>query len=131
MKNLILNCFLNHEKIIFFLIIRRMNSQSVKYDYLLLGANFLLCFSMLPLVYQSTITRTTYNIPYSTLIGLTIAFVVFLIVTFMKNYWLHVFIYGVGLISCIIIIMNKKIFDKNTVKEKSISKEIIIKKMYS
>ena len=108
-----------------------MNSQGMKYDYLLLGANFLLCFSMLPLVYQSTITRTTYNIPYSTLIGLTIAFVVFLIVTFMKNYWLHVFIYGVGLISCIIIIMNKKIFDKNTVKERSISKEIIIKKIYS
>lgn len=84
--------------------------------YVLFLANLLIVFSLIPIVYQTTVLRMTANIPYFSLICLGIAFLIFCSVTFDKNYWIHFLMYTIGLLCVIVLAVNKTQFDKNTIK---------------
>ncbi len=94
-----------------------------KAPYLLLFANMMIVFSLIPLAYEISIMKMTSNIPMITLIGWATAFVVFMIATAMKKYWLHVGIYLIGLISVMWMIVNKKEYDMNYTKKIVIEKK--------
>ncbi len=84
--------------------------------YVLFLANLLIVFSLIPIVYQTTVLRMTANIPYFSLACLGIAFLIFCSVTFDKNYWIHFLMYTIGLLSVIVLAVNKTQFDKNNIK---------------
>ena len=88
-----------------------------KAPYLLLFANMLLVFSFIPFSYEVSIMKMTSNIPMITLMGWATAFIIFIIATAMKKYWLHVAIYFMGLISIMWMIVNKKEYDINYTKK--------------
>ncbi len=94
-----------------------------KAPYLLLFANMMIVFSLIPLAYEISIMKMTSNIPMITLIGWATAFVVFMIATAMKKYWLHVAIYLIGLVSVMWMIVNKKEYDMNYTKKIVIEKK--------
>ena len=89
-------------------------------SYLLLFANILIVLSLIPLAYESTILKYTSNIPYSTLVGFSVAYFIFMLSTAMKKYWFHVFIYFVGFIVVMYMIVSKKEFDEYHTKKKVI-----------
>ncbi len=92
------------------------------YYSMLLFANFLICFSVIPLVYETTMLKMTINIPFFSLVCLGVAFIIFMTVSVLRKYWIHVFIYTIAFISVIILFMNKIQYDKNNM---NIKKEII------
>ena len=89
-------------------------------SYLLLFANILVVLSLIPLAYESTIMKYTSNIPYTTLIGFSAAFLIFMVSTALKKYWFNVFIYFVGFIVVMYMIVSKKEFDEYHTKKKVI-----------
>lgn len=91
--------------------------------YLLLFANMLFVFSLIPFSYEVSIMKMTSNIPMITLIGWATAFIVFIIATAMKKYWLHVAIYFIGLVCVMWMVVNKKEYDNNYTKKIVIEKE--------
>lgn len=93
-----------------------------KAPYLLLFANMLIVFSLIPLSYEISIMKMTSNIPMITLYGWITAFIIFMIATAMKKYWLHVAIYFIGLICALWILVNKKEYDENYTKKILIEK---------
>ncbi len=92
------------------------------YYSMLLFANFLICFSVMPLVYETSMLKMTINIPFFSLVCLGVAFIIFTIVSILRKYWVHVFIYFIAFIGIIILFVNKIQYDKNNLK---IKKEII------
>ncbi len=94
------------------------------YYTLLLFANFLIVFSMIPLVYETSLLKMTLNIPFFTLVCLGIAFIIFTFISFIRGYWVHMFIYIIAVICVIILFINKQKYDgKNIILKKEI-KEI-------
>lgn len=91
--------------------------------YLLLLANMLIVFSLIPLSYEVSIMKMTSNIPMITLIGWATAFIVFMIATVMKKYWLHVAIYFIGFVCVMWMVVNKKEYDINYTKKIVIEKQ--------
>ncbi len=92
------------------------------YYSMLLFANFLICFSVIPLVYETTMLKMTINIPFFSLVCLGVAFIIFMAVSVLRKYWVHVFIYTIAFVGVIILFMNKIQYDKNNL---NIKKEII------
>jgi hypothetical protein len=88
-----------------------MKISEETYYMIILLCNFLITFSFVPIVYETTILKMTKNIPYISLIMLIISFGLLMTITYIRNYWIHVFIYFVGFISCVVILMNKKEYD--------------------
>ena len=84
--------------------------------YLLLFANFIMNFALIPLVFEVIQQKFTSNIPYLTIILLMCAQIIFLFVVIYKNYFFHVFIYVTGLICSCIILFLKKYYDKKNTK---------------
>ncbi len=91
-----------------------------KAPYLLLLANIIIVFSLIPLSYEVSIMKMTSNIPYITLISLATAFIIFIFGTAIKKYWFHVFIYFIGLIAVMWMLVNKKEYDANYTKKRII-----------
>lgn len=94
-----------------------------KAPYLLLFANMLIVFSFIPLSYEVSIMKMTSNIPLITLLGWAVAFVIFMIATAMKKYWMHVAIYFIGLVCVMWMVVNKKEYDVNYTKKIVIEKD--------
>ena len=88
-----------------------------KAPYLLLLANMLIVFSFIPFAYEVSVMKMTSNIPILSLIGWATAFVIFMIATAMKKYWLHVAIYLIGLICVLWMFVNKNEYDVNYTKK--------------
>ena len=94
------------------------------YYTLLLFSNFLIVFSMIPLVYETSLLKMTLNIPFFTLVCLGVAFIIFTFISFIRGYWVHMFIYIIAIICVIILFINKQKYDgKNIILKKEI-KEI-------
>ncbi len=98
------------------------------YYSLLLFANFLICFSLIPLVYETTMLKMTINIPFFTLVCFAVAFFIFMIVSLLRYYWVHLFIYSIAFISVIILFVNKMQFDKNNTNIRKKVIEFVYKK---
>jgi uncharacterized membrane protein YoaK (UPF0700 family) len=81
------------------------------YYYFILLAILLFCFSFIPLIFEIFQKKITSNIPYLTLILLMISFLIFLFVTFSRQYYYHFVFYLIGFISIVIILFLKKKFD--------------------
>jgi len=94
------------------------NDEFTHSYYLILISNFLFSIAFIPMIYEVLNTKITINIPYLTLIPLFIAFLFLLFVSVVKKYWIHVFIYFIGLFSISIILFLKKDFDAISGKEK-------------
>ena len=86
------------------------------YYYLILLATFLFTFSFIPLVLEIIQQKITSNIPYVTLICMFISFIIYLFITISRQYYIHIFLYLIALISIAIILFFKKKYDTNNVK---------------
>ncbi len=89
--------------------------------YTILLSTFLITFSFVPLTYEIVMSKMTRNIPYISIFGFFVSFVLVLLIAIMRGYYIHVFLYLVVIISLIIIVMNKlKYDDKDVSIEKTI-----------
>jgi uncharacterized protein with PQ loop repeat len=91
-----------------------VNIDKSIYYYLILCATFLFSFAFIPIVFEVIQQKITLNIPYLSLICLFISFIIFLFVAISRQYYIHIFVYLVGLISISIILFLKKSYDKKT-----------------
>ena len=80
--------------------------------YLILFSNFLLNFSLIPLIFEVNQQKFTNNIPYSTILLILIAQIILLFVIIYKGYYFHIFIYSTGLICSSILLFLKRYYDK-------------------
>ena len=85
------------------------------YYYLILFSIFLISFSFIPLTFEILQQKLTSNIPYSTLICLIIAFLIFLFISINRQYYIHIFFYLVGLICISIILYLKTLYNNNNI----------------
>ena len=92
----------------------------------ILFANLLLVFAFIPLTYEVAVMKMSINIPYSTIVTAGFAFLIFMLISVMKKYWFHVFIYFVGFLCALSLFMNKKVFDENHSKLRKI--EMVVEK---
>jgi uncharacterized protein with PQ loop repeat len=83
------------------------------YYYLISFAIFMLIFSFIPLVLEIIQKKITSNIPYITLICMLISFLIFLFITISRQYYIHIFLYLIALISISIIIFLKRNYEYN------------------
>jgi uncharacterized protein with PQ loop repeat len=83
------------------------------YYYIILFATFLFTFSYIPIVFQIIQQKKSSNIPYLSLIAMSIAFILFLFITISRRYYVHLFFYLVGLISVSIIIFYKRYYENS------------------
>ena len=84
--------------------------------HLILFSNFIINFSLIPLVFEVIQQKYTTNIPYSSILLLLIAQLIFLFVVLYKKYYFLVFIYVTGLICSCILLFLKKYYDKKNTK---------------
>lgn len=91
-----------------------------------LFANLLLVFAFIPLTYEVAVMKMSINIPYSTIVTAGFAFLIFMLISVVKKYWFHVFLYFVGFLCTLSLFMNKKLFDDNHSKLRKM--EVIVKK---
>jgi hypothetical protein len=91
-----------------------VNIDKSIYYYIILFATFLFSFSFIPIVFEVIQQKITLNIPYVSLICLFVSFIIFLFVAISRQYYIHIFIYLIGLISISIILFLKKSYDKKT-----------------
>lgn len=83
---------------------------------LILFSNFIINFSLIPLVFEVIQQKYTTNIPYSSILLLLLAQIIFLFVVLYKKYYFLVFIYVTGLICSCILLFLKKYYDKKNTK---------------
>lgn len=81
------------------------------YYYLILFGILLFSFSFIPIVYEVVQQKITSNIPYLSLICLIISYLIFILITIIRGYNIHLFFYLVGLIPIIIILFFKSKYD--------------------
>jgi len=86
------------------------------YYYLILLATFLFTFSFISLVLEVIQQKLTSNLPYVTLICMFISFLIYLFITISRQYYIHIFLYLIGLISISIILFLKRKYDNNNIK---------------
>jgi hypothetical protein len=101
-----------------------LNEQKMNMS--ILFANLLLVFAFIPLTYEVAVMKMSINIPYSTIVTAGFAFLIFMLISVMKKYWFHVFIYFVGFLCALSLFMNKKVFDENHSKLRKI--EMVVEK---
>jgi uncharacterized protein with PQ loop repeat len=85
------------------------------YYYLILFSIFLISFSFIPLTFEILQQKLTSNIPYSTLICLIIAFLIFLFISINRQYYIHIFFYSIGLICISLILYLKTQYNNNNI----------------
>ena len=88
-----------------------MINKTVFY-YIILFSNFMLNFSLIPLLFEVNQQRYTENIPYLTILLLLIPQILLLFVVIYKGYYYHIFIYSIGLICTSILLFLKRYYDK-------------------
>ncbi len=89
-----------------------MINKTVFY-YMILLANFLLNFSLIPLLFEVNQQKFTNNIPYFSILLILISQIILLFVVIYKGYYFHMFIYVVGLISSSLLLFLKRYYDKS------------------
>ena len=90
-----------------------MINKTVFY-YLILFSNFMLNFSLIPLLFEVNQQKYTNNIPYFTILLILISQILLLFVVIYKGYYYHIFIYSVGLICSSILLFLKRYYDKKS-----------------
>ena len=85
------------------------------YYYLILFSIFLISFSFIPLTFEILQQKLTSNIPYTTLICLIIAFLIYLFISINRQYYIHIFFYLIGLICISIILYLKTQYNNNNI----------------
>lgn len=88
-----------------------MKISEETYYMIILFCHFLITFSFVPILYESNVLKMTKNIPNISLIMLIISFGLLMVITYLRNYWVHVFIYFVGFMSCVLLFIKKKEYD--------------------
>jgi uncharacterized protein with PQ loop repeat len=83
------------------------------YYYILVFASILVSFSFIPLIFEIIQQKITSNIPYFSLYLLLIAYIIYCFVCIIKQYYFHLFIYTVGLLSVSLLIYLKMKYDNN------------------
>ena len=78
------------------------------YYYLIMLATLLINFSLIPLVFEIINTKTAFNIPYTTIICIMLAILIYLFIVIERRYYIHIFFYMIGLISLSIILFLKR-----------------------
>ena len=102
--------------------------KEVYYYYLIMIATFLAAFSFIPILFKIQQLQISNNIPYVSLIGFLISYILLLFIVIMKKYYIHTFIYLVGIICIIMIIFLKRLYDTNNINQIT---ENIHKKTYN
>ena len=90
------------------------NKDELFYKFIIL-ATIISIFSLLPVLYQIIQQKITSNIPYISLILISIAFIIFMYISISKGYYLHLFFYTFGLLCTSIIIYLKRKYDNNNI----------------
>ena len=91
--------------------------QKTIYYYFLLFASVLVSFSFIPIIFEIIQQKLTSNIPYITLILLLISFLIYLFVSIIKKYYIHIFIYLIGFLSLSFLLFLKIKYDNsNTIQ---------------
>ena len=80
--------------------------------YIILFSNFILNFSLIPLLFEVNQQKFTNNIPYFTILLILISQILLLFVVIYKGYYFHIFIYSVGMICSSILLFLKRYYDK-------------------
>lgn len=88
-----------------------MINKTVFY-YIILFSNFMLNFSLVPLLFEVNQQKNTNNIPYFTILLILISQILLLFVVIYKGYYFHIFIYSVGLICSSILLFLKRYYDQ-------------------
>ncbi len=96
------------------------------YYYILLLANMLIVLALVPITFEIIQQKITSNIPYSSLIFMIIAFLIYLFVSINRLYPFHIFIYFIGLLTVSTILFLKRNYDINKIKEIVIDKNYIV-----
>lgn len=94
------------------------STNKLFFYYLILFATFLVSISFIPIIYDILSTSNMTNIPYSSLILMVLAFLIFLYYSIEKRYYIHIALYFLGFVS-ISFIMFLKFNNKNYNKNKS------------
>ena len=85
------------------------------YYYIILLANLLVVLALIPVTFQIIQQKITSNIPYSSLIFMVIAFLIYLFVSINRLYPFHIFIYFIGLLCVSIVLFLKKNYNVHRV----------------
>ena len=83
------------------------------YYYIILFATFLLSFSLIPFVFEILQQKLTSNIPYLTLIPILLFFLILLFISINRLYYIHIFLYLIGVLCISIILFLKREYDTN------------------
>jgi uncharacterized membrane protein YoaK (UPF0700 family) len=82
---------------------------------LIIFATIISIFSLVPILYQIILQKITSNIPYISLILIFIALFIFMYISLIKQYYMHLFFYTFGLLCISIIIYLKRKYDDNNI----------------
>jgi uncharacterized protein with PQ loop repeat len=89
-----------------------MISQT-EYYYILFFASIITSFSFIPLIFEILQQKLTKNIPYITLILLLISYLIYLFVSIIKGYYIHIFFYLIGFVSVFFLLYLKIKYDND------------------
>ena len=70
---------------------------------LIVFATIISISSLVPILYEIIQQKITSNIPYISLIFISIAFLIFMYISLLKGYYLHLFFYSFGLLCTLLI----------------------------
>jgi len=84
------------------------------YDYLVVFSMALVSFALVPLVVRIARTQSAKDISYATPIMFTLAFVILTFVSAIKKLYLAFFIFIIGLVISIILLVQKIMYEKNS-----------------
>jgi hypothetical protein len=82
---------------------------------LIVFATIISISSLVPILYEIIQQKITSNIPYISLIFISIAFLIFMYISVLKGYYLHLFFYSFGLLCTLLIIYFKRKYDRNNI----------------
>jgi uncharacterized protein with PQ loop repeat len=82
------------------------------YYYLILFATFIFSFSFIPIVFEVIQQKITSNIPYISLIGFFISYLIYLFISIDRKYYFHILLYIIGLLCISIILFIKREHNK-------------------
>lgn len=82
---------------------------------LIVFATIISISSLVPILYEIIQQKITSNIPYISLIFISIAFLIFMYISLLKGYYLHLFFYSFGLLCTLLIIYFKRKYDHNNI----------------
>ncbi len=92
-----------------------VKSYNSLYYNLIILATIIAIFSLVPIIFEIIQQKITSNIPYVSLICIIVTLLIFMYISIVKKYYLHLFLYTFGFLCASIIIFLKRQYDHKNV----------------